>query len=75
MVERLAQGCEAFFGPEPVDGAHFIIERGRALAAFGRGQHDDKTLGTIRRLRDEAESVGKLATLPPLDAALASFSG
>ncbi len=58
--------------PELLDGARFLVERGRALAAFGRGQRDDNTLDTIRRLRDEAESVGRLATLPPLDAALAS---
>ena len=71
-VERLAEGCEAFFGPEPLDGPRFLVERGRALAAFGRGQRDDNTLDTIRRLRVEAESVGRVASLPPLDAALAS---
>ena len=70
-AERLAEGCEEFFGPEPLDGARFIIERGRALAAFGRDQRDDDTLDTIRRLRVEAESVGRVASLPPLDAALA----
>ena len=43
-----------------------------ALAAVGRGARDEKTLGGIARLRDQAEEVGLRIAIPALEAALAT---
>lgn len=43
---------------------------GRALAAFGRGKRDDTTIQELRRLRDEAKSVGLNVAIPALEKAL-----
>ena len=61
---------ESYTRGQPVPWADFFIARGRALAAFGRGARDEKTLGEIARLREEAEEVGLKIAVPALDAAL-----
>ncbi len=73
-VDRLAKACEEFFGPKPLEGARFVVERARTLAAVGNGKCDPETLEILRRLRKEAESAKRLASIPPIDAALASCS-
>ena len=57
---------------EPLPRTDFFIARGRALAAFGRGNRDDAAMGEIKRLRDEAERVGLKPALSALDKALAA---
>ena len=69
-VLRYAAGLEQFTAPEPLPWADFFIARGRALAAYGRGQRDETTMGEIRRLFDEAERIGLKIALPALEAAL-----
>ncbi len=49
-----------------------MAARGRALAAFGRGNSDDATMRELKRLRDEAEHVGWKTALPALEEALAT---
>jgi tetratricopeptide (TPR) repeat protein len=69
-VERYARALEAYTRPEPLPWTDFLITRGRALAAYGRGGCGEATVGELRRLRDEAERAGLGAMLPGLDAAL-----
>ncbi len=70
-VERYADAFEAYTRPEPLPWADFLIARGRALAACGRGARDATTTALLTRLRDLARSVGWRAALPAIEAALA----
>ncbi len=72
-VERYADALEDFTRPEPLPSSDFFIARGRALAAFGRGSRDDKTMQELKRLCDEAAGVGLVTALPALEEALAAI--
>jgi tetratricopeptide (TPR) repeat protein len=69
-AERYAGALEDYTRPEPLPWTDFFIARGRALAAHGRGRRDQETMAALSRLRDEATSVGYVAALPGLEAAL-----
>jgi hypothetical protein len=71
-VERYARALEEFTRPEPLPWCDFFIARGRILAAYGCGKREDSTIEELRRLRDQAESVGLRRALPALDAAIAT---
>ena len=63
---------EEFTRPEPLPWCDFFIARGRALAAWGRGQRDDEILAELHHLRAEAERIGLTTALPALDETLKS---
>ena len=67
---RYAQALEDFTCPEPLPRSDFFIARGRALAAFGRGDRDDAITQELQRLRDEAERVGLKVAIPALEEAI-----
>jgi tetratricopeptide (TPR) repeat protein len=69
-VERYAVALEDYTRPEPLPWCDLFIARGRALAAFGRGQSDGEVLAELGRLRGQAERAGILTAIPGLDAAL-----
>lgn len=69
-TERYATALEEYTRAEPLPWATFMIERGRALAAFGRGRRNPVDFETLSRLREQAQSVGFLAPVRALDAAL-----
>ncbi len=71
-VERYAAALEDFTRAEPLGLTQLVTARGRALAAFGRGNSDDATMQELKRLRDEAEHVGWKTALPALEEALAT---
>ena len=71
-VDRYAQALGDYTRAEPLPVTDFYIARGRALASFGRGEHDDAMMGELKRLRDEAQRVGFKVTIPALDKALSS---
>ena len=49
----------------------FYIARGRALAAFGRGQSDTRELtAELERVRDRGEQVGIRVALPGIEIAI-----
>lgn len=73
-VDRYAAALDEYTRPEPLPWSDFMIRRGRALAAYGRGNCTDSTLETLRQLHDEAERVGLRITLPALEAALVKAS-
>jgi len=71
-VDKYAQALEDYTSVEPLPCTDFLISRGRALAAFGRGNRDDTTMHELQRLRDEGERVGRKAAIQALEEALAS---
>ncbi|MBW2376740.1 MAG: AAA family ATPase [Deltaproteobacteria bacterium] len=71
-VDRYAQALEDYTSAEPLPYIDFLIARGRALAACGRGNRDDATMQDLQRLRDKAERVGLKFAMHALEEALAS---
>ncbi len=57
-VEGYASALEDYTRPEPLEWTDFFIARGRALAAHGRGKHDEVTMEEIERLHAQAERTG-----------------
>ena len=69
-TERYASALEEYTRAEPLSWTTFMIERGRALAMFGRGNRGPTIFETLSRLRDSARSIGFLTPVYDLDAAL-----
>jgi tetratricopeptide (TPR) repeat protein len=71
-VDRYGAGLAAFTEAEPLPWSKFFIERGRALADFGRGQRNDTMLGELRRLRNLAAQVGLKLSAEAIEQVLAT---
>jgi tetratricopeptide (TPR) repeat protein len=69
-AERYAGALEDYTRPEPLPWAEFIIARGRALAAWGRGHRDGATAKRLYALRDQAARAGLRRDLAAIEAAL-----
>jgi tetratricopeptide (TPR) repeat protein len=69
-AEAYALALESYFRAEPAPWPDFIVERGRALAEFGRHGPREPVVARLQRLRDEARRMGMKAELARLDAAL-----
>jgi hypothetical protein len=75
-MEHCAAGLEQFTSSEPLPFADFYIARGRALAAFGRGQSDARELtGQLERVRDQGEQLGIRVALPVIETAINQLRG
>ena len=70
-AERYAAALEDYTRAEPLAWSDFVIARGRALAAWGRGERDATTIERLRGLRAHAERAGLRNALAALEAALA----
>lgn len=71
-AERYATALEDFCVDEPLPWCDFFVNRGRILAACGRGERQRGLVADLERLRDEANKVGLATALPALDEALSS---
>ncbi len=71
-AERYAAALEDFARPGPLPWCDFFISRGRALAAFGRGNRDDALKHELQRLNELAEDVGLKKAVAAIEAALAT---
>jgi hypothetical protein len=71
-AEGYAAALEEYTRPEPLVWADFFIARGRALAAFGRGDRDPVLMTELRRLRGKGERLGLKPAMSRLEAALAA---
>ena len=71
-VDRYAQALEDYTRPEPLPRSDYFIERGRRLAAFGRGDRDDVLLKRLQELGTAAEKNGFHLSRRALDAAFKS---
>ena len=58
---------------EPLPMAQFIVDRGRALARFHRGERNDDLRAELRRLDDFAAAADATAARHAIAAALAGF--
>lgn len=69
-AERYAARLEAYTKDEPLSWADFIADRGRALAAWGRGIRCEDTRREIRRLCELADKVGLVPVASNLESVL-----
>ncbi|HEX6111213.1 MAG TPA: adenylate/guanylate cyclase domain-containing protein [Geminicoccaceae bacterium] len=69
-AERYAAALEDFTRPEPLPWIDLCIARGRALAAWGRGERDPAAIERLQALRDQAERAGLRSALVAIEAAL-----
>ena len=70
QADLYATALDEYFRDEPMPWPSFLVARGRALAALGRGTGTKALLGQIRRLREEAVRFGMQSELGLLEAAL-----
>jgi class 3 adenylate cyclase/tetratricopeptide (TPR) repeat protein len=66
-----ADALEAYASAEPTAWTDYVVARGRALAAFGRGAGGDGLRAELDRLREEGTRLGLRITLPAIEAARA----
>ena len=71
-VDRYALALEDYTKAEPLPMTNLLIERGRVLAAFGRGSRDEATMHALQNLLDEAKRVGLKIVIPELEKAFSS---
>jgi class 3 adenylate cyclase/tetratricopeptide (TPR) repeat protein len=69
-AERYAGALEDYTRPESLPWADFMIARGRALAAWGRGERDAAVAERLSSLRDQGRRAGLDRALAAIDAAL-----
>ena len=69
---RYATRLEVYTREQPLAWPDFIIARGRALAAWGRGDRAPALVEGLTRLKTKAEQVGLRSAMPAIDQALAS---
>jgi hypothetical protein len=72
-LEWFADHLQDYTREEPLPFSEFTIERGRALAAFGRGERSEDLAARLRQLQQQARSVGLLFQLVEIDSALGEF--
>lgn len=72
-VQRYADRLTEFTRAEPLPWVTFFVDRGRALAEFGRGKRDDATIKELQRLRGQAEDMRLKVAIPALEKVLASI--
>ena len=69
---HFADRLEAYMQDQPLEWPSYICARGRALAAWGRGDRSSALLDEIARLKASAEHAGLKTMVPALDRALAA---
>jgi class 3 adenylate cyclase/tetratricopeptide (TPR) repeat protein len=69
-AERHADALENYTRHEPLAWSDFVIARGRALAAWGRGERDATVVERLRELRAYAERAGLRNALSAIETAL-----
>jgi class 3 adenylate cyclase/tetratricopeptide (TPR) repeat protein len=70
QVDVFADALIEYSRAEPLPFYDFFIERGRALATWGRGGRDEETKALLQDCRNTARSIGLMQALPLLDEAL-----
>ena len=70
-AERYASLLGDFTRPEPLPWSGFFVARGRALAAWGRGQCCPELVDRLYHLRREGERLGYKLALPAIETVLA----
>ena len=73
-VEWFFDHLQDYTRDEPIPFSDFLIARGRALVAFGRGERTRELGAALRQLSEQAASAGLLFQRRAIDAALAEFA-
>lgn len=73
-AERHVAAFEAYVGDEGGLWAELVVTRGRALVAWGRGEHSDAVIASLRWAQEQAGALGWRGALLEVDRALASLS-
>jgi hypothetical protein len=71
-VDRYAQELENYTASEPIPRCKLFVDRGRALAAFGRDNRGQGIIKELQRVHEETARVKLKFALPELEAALQS---
>lgn len=71
-MDRYASQLEAYTRTEPLPWSDFFINRGRLLAAVGRGTHDHNQQSALSELLDQGERLGYMSAIPALRKAFAA---
>jgi class 3 adenylate cyclase/tetratricopeptide (TPR) repeat protein len=72
-AEHHAAALETFTRQEPLPWSDFLVARGRALAACGRGQSGARLSAELARLSADGERLGVLIALPAIERARAKL--
>jgi len=70
-VERSCENIRSYTAAEPLAMSEITIDRGLALARFGRGERSAELRGALAELRERAVRAEWNAALPAIEAALA----
>ena len=73
-VTRYTALLEDYVAAEPLPSTDFVIARGRALGAFGKGERNKSLLDTLRSLTKEAREHELALAFPALDRALSMYN-
>jgi len=71
-VDRYAQALEDYTASETIPRCKLFIDRGRALANYGRGNRSHEVIQELRRVREETSRAELKFALPEIEAALQS---
>jgi len=69
-VDRYAQALEEYTAAEPIPRCKLFIDRGRALADYGRGNRSRDVIQELRRVYEETSRAKLMFALPDIEAAL-----
>jgi len=69
-VDRYAQALEEYTADEPIPRCKLLIDRGRVLANFGRGNRSQEVIEELRKVHQEVSRVELRFALPEIEAAL-----
>jgi hypothetical protein len=69
-ADRFGQALENYNCDEPLDRCEYVVARGRALTAYGRGHRDEQTIEEIRRIYEYGKKFELTLSLTALEAAL-----
>jgi hypothetical protein len=72
-VDRYAQALEDYTASEPIPRCKLFVDRGRALAAFGRENRDQYIIRELQRVYEETARAKLKFALPELEVALQSL--
>ena len=70
QVERYVDRLEVFILEQPLPWSDYMVARGRALAAWGRGRRGAELEAQLKSLVSTAEQVGLISAVPALKNAL-----
>ena len=69
-VDRYAKALEDYTAEDPIPRCTLFINRGRALADFGRGNRGPEVFESLHRIHEELSRINFVIALPEIEDAL-----